>query len=156
MDHWVWQQVVILPLHYIHNTDCAIINFDCTVFTFLSRLFSPHYCFYYYYIILLNNQCMWDMLIYAYGGPWLTHPVSCATQSSKYKKKAHLHDLISCAETFLLCCTVLLNASDKDANIISSCQPQTHTVAFLESHHHCVRPGHWKKEVWRKRCVCTI
>lgn len=61
-------------------------------------------------------------------------------------KKSHLHDLISCAETLLLGSAVFLNASNEDTDIISSCQPQTHAVAFLETHHHCVRPDRWKQD----------
>lgn len=65
------------------------------------------------------------------------------------------HDLISCPETLLLCCTVLLNTGDKDADIISSRQPQTHTVTFLETHHHRVRPALWKhgNNSWQRKSL---
>lgn len=63
------------------------------------------------------------------------------------------HDLISCPETLLLCCTVLLNTGDKDADIISSRQPQTHTVTFLETHHHRVRPALWKQQLTKEESI---
>lgn len=56
------------------------------------------------------------------------------------KVSADLHDLISCTQSFLRCCTVLLNTSDEDAHIISSCQPQAHAVPFLEMNHHRAWP----------------
>ena len=53
----------------------------------------------------------------------------------------NLHDLVSGAEALLLSRAALLDASDEDPHIIPSCQPQPHTVSFLEAHHHCVSPA---------------
>lgn len=61
-------------------------------------------------------------------------------------KKPHLHDLISCVETLLLSRAVLLNTGDEDTHIISSRQPQTHAVTFLETHHHRGRPARRKQD----------
>lgn len=73
------------------------------------------------------------------------NPFICAV------KKPYFHDLISCAEALLLSCTVLLNTSDENAHIVSSCQPHTHAVAFLETDHHCVRPGRSNRELYRTK-----
>lgn len=47
----------------------------------------------------------------------------------------HLHDLVSSVESLYLCRTVLLNACDENAHVVSSSKTQANTITLLEAHH---------------------